>query len=892
MAMRRLCIRVFALYASLVLAIGFVPMQALAEALTEIQGGSVTPEAEAPVFSYRFDDEGAWRSLSSLDEAVANEEQDVLAHPITQIEHSIEGVDVTVMMETRAAGEDWPDEWEDWDGEDEDDGEDLGDGDSEDGEDEDDGEDLGSDSEDLEDLDDEDLEDLDDEDLEDLDDGEDDLEDDEEWEDDDNDDNPEDGDDSDGNSDDWTTLDTSEFEEFQAWLVYNGEEEECPYEIWYRVHAGDFGWLGWTSGGGSAGTRDMGAVVDGLQFLLMPIEDELPDDNPEPFLDGEDYDFGGKDEDEIELDDEDGSFGDDSLPFDFVSDSSDGIHTGVDLSGDKGVAASNGSASSQTAKVSLKDATIESISKQAYTGSAVTPKLKVRLDGKTLKEGTDYTLSYANNIEVGTASVTVKGKGAYTGTKKASFKIVAPSVTYRVHVQSYGDQSAQKDGAVAGTSGESKRLEAIWLKLGSGFPVSGGITYQTHVQTYGWQDWVSDGEKSGTSGESKRLEAIRIKLTDAMAKKYDVWYRVHAQRVGWTNWAKNGQTAGTSGLSWRLEAIQVVLALKGGNAPGDVGGISSASSSTYIRNPGITYHTHVQTYGWQDWVKNGKMAGTSGESKRLEALEVKLAADHVAGSVRYRTHVQTYGWQDWKTNGALAGTEGESKRLEAIQIKLTGEASQYFDVWYRVHVQTYGWLGWAKNGAKAGTANLSRRMESMQIKLLPKDSAAPGSTEKAFIDQDPTLSGDLELDAMIGQLIQQTGTGYDGLRRAYEIISSYPYSQGNHWPGPNWQEWSIPYAKEMYRNGTGNCYRYASLMCWTARRLGFDARVVPGWNHGVYTMRIDHGWVEVYLDGHYYLIDAELNSANAYPEYDWFMIRYADARVGYYDLNDNRILYW
>ncbi len=473
---------------------------------------------------------------------------------------------------------------------------------------------------------------------------------------------------------------------------------------------------------------------------------------------------------------------------------------------------------------------------------------------------------------------------------KGAAKVTAPSVSYRVHVQTYGDQKACKDGAVAGTSGESKRLEAIWLSLKGNTGISGGISYRTHVQTYGWQDWVSDGEKSGTSGESKRLEAIRIKLTGDMAKRYDVWYRVHAQRVGWTNWAKNGGTAGTSGLSWRLEAIQVVLALKGGNAPGDVGGVSSASSSAYVRNPGITYRTHVQTYGWQDWVKNGKRAGTVGESKRLEALEAKLANDYVPGGVRYSTHVQTYGWQGWRSDGALAGTEGESKRLEAICIELTGEVAQYFDVWYRVQVQTFGWLGWAKNGESTGTTNLSKRMETLQVKLVPKGGPAPGRIDYVFIDKDPTLSGDAELDAMIGQFIKRTGTGYDGLRRAYEIISSYPYSQGNRWPGPNWEDWSIPYAKEMYLNHTGNCYRYASLMCWTARRLGYDAKVVPGWIPGRVNPHCDHGWVEVLLDGQVYVIDAEMNGDDGYPEYNWFMIKYSDAYLRYYDLNDNRIL--
>lgn len=41
--------------------------------------------------------------------------------------------------------------------------------------------------------------------------------------------------------------------------------------------------------------------------------------------------------------------------------------------------------------------------------------------------------------------------------------------------------------------------------------VSPKLVYQTHVQTIGWQDWRGNGETSGTTGQSKRLEAIHIK---------------------------------------------------------------------------------------------------------------------------------------------------------------------------------------------------------------------------------------------------------------------------------------------------------------------------------------------------------------------------------------------
>ena len=66
----------------------------------------------------------------------------------------------------------------------------------------------------------------------------------------------------------------------------------------------------------------------------------------------------------------------------------------------------------------------------AYTGSAVKPTSSVVVKGKkngeltALIRNTDYKLSYSNNTKVGTATVTVTGRGNYTGTKKVTFKIV------------------------------------------------------------------------------------------------------------------------------------------------------------------------------------------------------------------------------------------------------------------------------------------------------------------------------------------------------------------------------------------------------------------------------------------------------------------------------------
>ena len=68
--------------------------------------------------------------------------------------------------------------------------------------------------------------------------------------------------------------------------------------------------------------------------------------------------------------------------------------------------------------------TFGKIANQSYTGKAIKPKVTVKSGKTTLKSGTDYTLTYKNNKNIGTASVTVKGKGRYTGSKTLTFSIV------------------------------------------------------------------------------------------------------------------------------------------------------------------------------------------------------------------------------------------------------------------------------------------------------------------------------------------------------------------------------------------------------------------------------------------------------------------------------------
>ena len=87
----------------------------------------------------------------------------------------------------------------------------------------------------------------------------------------------------------------------------------------------------------------------------------------------------------------------------------------------------------------IESAAVEVVADVVYDAEAQLPAITVVLDGKTLVAGVDYTVEYANNIEVGTATATIKGIGLYTGTKSIDYEVT--------HLAVVGLFTDFKDGA-------------------------------------------------------------------------------------------------------------------------------------------------------------------------------------------------------------------------------------------------------------------------------------------------------------------------------------------------------------------------------------------------------------------------------------------------------------
>lgn len=139
----------------------------------------------------------------------------------------------------------------------------------------------------------------------------------------------------------------------------------------------------------------------------------------------------------------------------------------------------------------------------------------------------------------------------------------------------------------------------------------------------------------------------------------------------------------------------------------------------------VNYSTHVQNVGWQDFVKDDEMSGTSGLALRLEGIIINLSDLEYDGGIEYSTHVQNIGWQDYVTAGDLSGTTGQALRLEGIKIRLTGEISNHYNICYQTHVQNVGWMDYVCNDELSGTTGRALRLEGIRIKLISKESSEP-----------------------------------------------------------------------------------------------------------------------------------------------------------------------
>ena len=164
-------------------------------------------------------------------------------------------------------------------------------------------------------------------------------------------------------------------------------------------------------------------------------------------------------------------------------------------------------------RIPMEEAEIGEIGKLVYTGKKQKPQVEVSVDGTVLKKGRDYKLSYKANKKIGTASVTVTGKGRYKGTQTKTFQIVPKGTKLKKLV------------------GQKKKILVRWKKQAK--------------QTTGYQIEYSADETFASGSKRKRItDPAKTSYTIKKLKRKKLYYvRIRTyKKVGkkryYSKWSK------------------------------------------------------------------------------------------------------------------------------------------------------------------------------------------------------------------------------------------------------------------------------------------------------------------------------------------------------------------
>ena len=357
------------------------------------------------------------------------------------------------------------------------------------------------------------------------------------------------------------------------------------YDVYYRVHASNIGWMAWAKDGEEAGTTGFGRSVEAVQIRLVKKGDAAPSS------DGANVDYAFK-----------------KKPMSLT------YRAHVSNVGWQGAVSDGATAGTTGRGLALEDLKLSLDSSDYSDGSAV--QIDAHVSGIGWQGWDTPSASEGGTTGQGRAVEAVRLR--LTGSLAKDY-----DVYYRVHASNIGWMAWAKDGEEAGTTGMSCSLEAVQIKLikkgashpdttgyshleiptvtyssqsngtwqnsvsagevsgttGKGIPitgflakttsfVAGGINYQLHLSNVGWTSDKSNGDQLSSATESNAVEAIKVSLSGDLATYFDVWYRVHVDNVGWLGWTKNGAVAGSTGYGTHVQAVQVRITRKGAAAPG------------------------------------------------------------------------------------------------------------------------------------------------------------------------------------------------------------------------------------------------------------------------------------------------------------------------------------
>jgi len=458
--------------------------------------------------------------------------------------------------------------------------------------------------------------------------------------------------------------------------------------------------------------------------------------------------------------------------------------------------------------VDIASATIADIADQTYTGSAIKPTVTVTYGGATLVLDTDYSVSYSNNTNAGKATVTITGKGSYSGTKSAKFTINKASQVVTAEAESSSVVVGKKITITGSTTGDG----ALTYSL-----VSSSTGDAVVNKTTGKVKGVSPGKvkvkvtAAATDNYKKASKTITIKVIPAATSISSL----KADRNGFkVTWKK--VTTKTTGYQIQYSTTSDFSS----KTTKTITSNSTTSKSYPSLKTNTKYYVRVRTYKTVD--------GTKYYSAWSSKKSIKT------GKIVTKSGKKYYKYSD--------GTYVKSKFVTI------GSKTYYFD---KTGVMK---TGWAKIGdyyyyfdRSTGVEQKSTTVDGVKLKSNGKASA--NSTQKTMIKTMITAR----------EIMLENTSASDSksakLKKCFNWVLKHPYYRYRRLPEARTSAtWLSTYANDEFKKGKGCCVSEACAFAYLAYEIGYEPYVCDD---------TGHAWVEI--NGKVY--DTLFAEAKSYSKY-------------------------
>jgi len=284
--------------------------------------------------------------------------------------------------------------------------------------------------------------------------------------------------------------------------------------------------------------------------------------------------------------------------------------------------------------------TIDAIPAQIYTGSAITPIVTVK-DGSTmLTLNTHYTVSYSNNVNVGTATVTISGMGNYAGSTGSATFIIDDPITPYIIIGSGTSFTATRNGVTIGTANQPIQtvIDAIrthaggnarTVQFGNGTAVlnigTASISFNNTGGTWGTVTLtgkITSSNTTTTAGTIVIVNAVSVTSTADIANTGNSDSRAIYHNSTGTLTISGGTISTTTGSAvYNTSTGKITIS---GTAKVTSANTTSTSGTVYLANSGTATAVRLEITG-------GTVENTDGKYKGIAVYNASTGGVTVSG---------------------------------------------------------------------------------------------------------------------------------------------------------------------------------------------------------------------------------------------------------------------